>query len=399
MKKTNESALYIHIPFCRSKCDYCDFFSVPCRSSVDDEYIRAVINESLYYSKKLNLQSYSTIYIGGGTPSLLQARQIENLLSGLKNGFAQWIAPKEVTMEMNPQSLDEDKLKAAQDNGVDRLSLGIQSFTEKSLDSVHRICSSSTAEKALDLVKKVWKGRLNLDCIAGLPNQSDKEFVDSLKKIISYKPDHISMYTLTIEDGTPLAKQIDQGMDYDFDKADGQWLTGREILKGNGFSQYEVSNFSLPEKRSIHNMSYWLQKDYIGIGAGATGTVYNSTQNEKSFRWTNAKDIKKYTGFWNKSTNIDNEIPREIELLDDETLEFEFLMMGLRTLDGLDPLEYEKRFSHLAWNGDLEERLGRKNGVWKKFEDLGRTNKNLSTKFALNEDGILFLNTLLREYL
>ena len=394
--------LYVHIPFCSSKCDYCDFFSVAeSGSCINDGYIRAVLNESLFYAKKLNIQMWSTIYIGGGTPSIMSAGQIKALLDGLKKSAASCeMNPLETTIEMNPQSITEEKLCAACSGGAGRLSIGLQSFTQKALDAVNRGCTAKTAEKAMSTVKKNWNGKLSLDCMAGLPCQNMNEFTDSLEKIISYDPDHNSLYTLTVEEGTALFRRIENGMDFDFDEADRQWLEGRSILEKNGFRQYEVSNFALPGNESIHNSSYWKQKDYVGIGAGATGTLYDFSPGKKGFRWTNTKDIKKYIEFWNGNDISEEKIPRETELLDSATEEFEYLMTGLRTMRGLEPEEYRERFQHLKWKGDLRARLGADDGAWKKFSERGMCADFESTgRYALNGKGILFLNPILEEYL
>ncbi|MBQ2601675.1 MAG: radical SAM family heme chaperone HemW [Treponema sp.] len=395
----NNTGLYIHIPFCTRKCDYCDFFSLPVGAGgVSDDYIDAVINESHFYSKKLNIQMWSTIYVGGGTPSLLTPKQLSRLISGVKAGMDESLSPAETTVEMNPQSLSLEMLDSARASGVDRISLGIQSLNDSALGSVHRSCSSATALKALDTVKKHWSGRLNLDCMAGLPSQTTDEFASSLKAMLSYGPDHVSMYTLTIEPGTPLASRVETGMDFDFDAADSQWITGRKILRENGFHQYEVSNFSKDGCESVHNMSYWRQKDYVGVGAGATGSVYGF-YGKDGLRWTNARDIRLYCDFWNGFPVDEEKIPRETERLDEATKEFEYLMMGLRTLEGLAPEDYRNRFSALEWNGSLSDRLGIDSGPWKRFSDRNLCADHSKTgRYALNEDGILFLNALLREY-
>lgn len=397
MKK--KTGLYIHIPFCTRKCDYCDFFSVPVGAGgVPDDYIDAAISESLFYSKKLNIQMWSTIYVGGGTPSLLTPKQLCKLISGVKSGMDPGLFPSETTVEMNPQSLSLGMLDSARSSGVDRISLGIQSLNDRALGSVHRSCSSNTALKALDTVKKNWSGRLNLDCMAGLPSQTMDEFCSSLGTMLSYNPDHVSLYTLTIEPGTLLASRVDSGMDFDFDAADSQWIKGREILEKNGFHQYEVSNFAKKGCGSVHNLSYWRQMDYVGVGAGATGSVYNFFGGD-GLRWTNTENVKLYCNFWNHFSVEEDRIPREVERLDEATKEFEYLMMGLRTLEGLDPVDYKNRFSALEWKGSLSDRLGVDCGPWKKFSDRNLCADHSKTgRYALNGDGILFLNTLLREY-
>jgi oxygen-independent coproporphyrinogen-3 oxidase len=225
--------------------------------------------------------------------------------------------------------------------------------------------------------------------------------LSSLEKIISYRPDHISMYTLTIEDGTPLAKRIDEGEPWDADEADRQWISGRDFLIKNGFNQYEVSNFSLPGCESRHNMAYWMQESYIGLGAGACSSVYSFERGTPGLRWTNTSDIEKYRDFWKDGAEIrtgQEKNTREEEILDLETEEYEFLMMGLRTLRGISAAEYNKRFSSLKWHGNLEERL--ETGGWSELGEKGLCGcaRGISgDRFFLTKEGILFLNSFLRD--
>ena len=406
-------SLYVHIPFCTSKCDYCDFFStgIGLCKSVPDDYVDCVVKEVKTYARIFGVQEWNTVYIGGGTPSLLSPVQLNSLFDGIQKSCKGGIScGAEVTVEMNPESLDKELLSAADSCGVNRLSLGIQSLNSAALLSVRRNCTVQKAQQALELVKKCWKNDLSLDAIAGLPAQNSEEFALSLKKMLSYGPQHFSLYTLTVEEGTPLCKKIDNGMEWNADEADSQWLLGRDILFSHGFSQYEVSNFCLAGKESRHNSAYWQQQSYIGAGAGASGTVFCGSE---GLRWNVKKDVKAYIDFWKtyRASSCDGLsfeqlvkdcVPLETENLDAKTMEFEFLMMGLRTMQGVSARMYKKLYSLVTpWNGNLSLRLGEKNGVWRRFYDEGMTNVYSScggeTFYALNEKGILFLNRLLVE--
>lgn len=396
-------SLYIHIPFCIQKCDYCDFFSTECRKEIPDEYLESLFLEIQYHIENLAVEYWDTVYIGGGTPSLLSEKQMDRLLGFLSQKISS--ETKEVTIEMNPESITREKLSAASGGGVTRLSMGIQSFNNNSLKIINRHCTAEKAEKALELVSSTWKGSLNLDSIAGLPGQTTEEFSSSLKKIISYNPDHISLYTLTVEEETPLYRKIQEGtIDFDSDLADSQWILGREILADAGYLQYEVSNFAKSGFESRHNMAYWKQRDYVGAGSGASGTIYGS----RNIRWTNTTDISRYIDFWSTCKNFpqldEKSIPRETEFLAPETREFEFLMMGFRTLEGINSAEYKKRFKDISpWNGSIESRLGIKDGIWEKYSrqkmTSTRDHKDNSTNYALNGKGILMLNQFLIELL
>jgi len=410
-------SLYVHIPFCTSKCDYCDFFStgIGLCKSVPDDYVDCVVKEVKTYAQIFGVQEWNTVYIGGGTPSLLSPVQLNSLFDGIQKSCKCGIScGAEVTVEMNPESLDKELLSAADFCGVNRLSLGIQSLNEAALLSVRRNCTVQKAQQALELVKKCWKNDLSLDAIAGLPEQNSEEFALSLKKMLSYEPQHFSLYTLTVEEGTPLCKKIDDGLEWNADEADSQWLLGRDILFSHGFSQYEVSNFCLAGKKSRHNSAYWQQQSYIGAGAGASGSVYSGSS---GLRWNVRKNIRSYTDFWKNfngssgwfsdfggKTSFEKLVlsgaPCETENLDAKTMEFEFLMMGLRTMQGVSALTYKNLYSLVSpWNGNLSLRLGEKNGVWRRFSDDGMTNVYSSCGgekfYALNEKGILFLNRLL----
>lgn len=406
-------SLYVHIPFCTSKCDYCDFFStgIGLCKSVPDDYVDCVVKEVKTYARIFGVQEWNTVYIGGGTPSLLSPVQLNSLFDGIQKSCKCGIScGAEVTVEMNPESLDKELLSAADSCGVNRLSLGIQSLNSAALLSVRRNCTVQKAQQALELVKKCWKNDLSLDAIAGLPEQNSEEFALSLKKMLSYEPQHFSLYTLTVEEGTPLCKKIDDGLEWNADEADSQWLLGRDILFSSGFSQYEVSNFCLAGKKSRHNSTYWQQQSYIGVGSGASGSVYSGSS---GLRWNVRKNIRSYTDFWKTYSAsscdglsfeqlVKDGVPLETENLDANTMEFEFLMMGLRTMQGVSALTYKNLYSGVSpWNGNLSLRLGEKNGVWRRFSDDGMTNVYSScggeTFYALNEKGILFLNRLLVE--
>ncbi|MGN0730079.1 coproporphyrinogen-III oxidase family protein [Treponema sp.] len=386
----DSAALYVHIPFCLKKCGYCDFFSVERSGGIEDLYLDCLVNEARFYAEKYSIGSWRTIYIGGGTPSLLSAQQILRLVPALKGAclFPE-NSPLEITMEMNPESVSAEKLSAAWEGGVTRLSLGIQSLSREALCAAGRHCSASVAAGALELAGSAWKGDLSADVIAGLPGCGAEDFIFTLEKCLLHNASHVSLYTLTLEDGTPLAEAVESGaVPFDFDEADSQWILGRDFLLSRGFVQYEVSNFCREGKKSIHNSSYWEQRDYAGVGCGACGTFYG----KKSFRWTNTEDIAAYENFWGKGSPCESGIPRRTEILGLKTREFEFLMTGLRTSCGVNSLVYRSNFSDLEpWNGNLESRLcpALKYGIESRKKSDGSVN------FFLGRDSLLFLNKVL----
>ena len=382
------TSLYIHIPFCLKKCGYCDFFSRE-SVSVPDAYVHAILNEVSLHSLENNIL-FDTVYVGGGTPSLLSASQIEELFCGLKPFLVP--EPLEITFEMNPETLTEEKLCALESSGVDRISLGIQSLDDKALSGCGRRCTAEKARKALRTVASFWKKKLSLDAIAGLPYErslgNEEKFLASLEEILSYKPSHVSLYSLSLEEGTPLYSRF-KNEDYDFDSADGQWLKGRDFLFKNGFVQYEVSNFALPGFEAVHNSRYWKQADYAGAGSGATGTFYG-----KKLRWTNTEDVDSYIAFWNlpdeerRKAYKAGKAPRTEEHLKEDELSEEFLMMGLRTINGVSEADFRERYGK-----DLALLLN-ESRIWKQFVSEGKAVYK-DGRASLTADGLLFLNTLL----
>lgn len=395
-----EISLYVHVPFCRQKCDYCDFFSIPSnRASCfcpDEEYVRSVLNEIRFYVKKYSVSRWKTVYIGGGTPSQLGAKLLFELVSGIKSAVSDKTAD-EFTVEMNPEDLTEDILNSAQKAGVDRISTGIQVLDQKALDSVNRHCPLQTAISSLELLQKKWKKKLSVDFIAGLPGQTYSSFKKQFETVFNFKNiDHISLYSLTLEENTPLYKKIESGkIKWSQQKTDRMWILGRKILKENGFIQYEVSNFARTGAESLHNKVYWHLENYIGCGSGACGSVYG----EVSERWTNTCSIKNYENFW-LDFNPESEIPesiRQVEKIDLQTQEFEWIMMGFRLLEGVCSEEFKKRFGK-----SLEERIGVKDGLffeWSKKHLARSYKKDGKTFYALNERGLMLLNLFLESLL
>ncbi|MCR4579654.1 MAG: radical SAM family heme chaperone HemW [Treponema sp.] len=389
--------LYIHIPFCLSKCTYCDFFSIESKKKVPQSYLTALCNEIsfLFQNSKASNVKIDTIYIGGGTPSLLSLQQIEFLTSFLFNELP--ILPDyEFTIEVNPDDLNLPLLEKLWTCGINRISCGIQSFNDASLTFCHRRANSSTNQKALTLLASKWPGLLSLDFISAMPNENQASFLSGLKELISSNPDHLSMYSLTIEEKTPLGKLLDSGsLQYDFEAADEMWLKGRDFLEENGYREYEVSNFCKSGKECRHNMKYWSRGDYVGCGAGATGTIY--FEGGAALRRTNLNDISLYSDYWNKTKSdlsLHVELPYYFEEIEAEEGELEFYMMALRKLDGFSESEYEKHF-----NRKLPEKILSLFEKWQS-KGLAKIEKNNNDiLYSLGKEGIIYLNSFLKELL
>lgn len=362
---------------------------------------------------------FDTVYIGGGTPSLLSHAQLNRILSAVREE-APLSPDAEITMEANPADITHELLAFLKTAGINRLSAGIQSVDEKVLAALGRRSDAERVEHALKLLETEWlsdagplskadgparRRRLSLDLMSGLPGLSDDALRRGVERVIATGADHISLYSLMIEEGTRLERQVSEGtVVYSEETNDRQWIMGCDMLTEAGYAQYEVSNFARPGFESRHNSVYWHMQNYIGTGAGGTGTV-------GSYRWTEAADIAAYTAWWNgpdalkvldslpadKACNADKtcELPAEVEHLDDETREFEFLMMGFRLLEGVSAREYEARFKR-----SLAERLGSLFTGWQ-HRGLACTNstEDGDTRYALTADGILLLNQFLEALL
>ena len=374
-----EISLYIHIPFCVSKCTYCDFFSIPTacqKNAVHQAYIDSLCKEILFRIKQYDIRKIKTVYIGGGTPSLLNSNQIKQISDVLKQvGFCE---PYEFTFEVNPDDVSKELLQNLEQAGVNRISCGIQSFSQDVLKSVHRRADSEQNYSCFDDFQAFFNGKISADLICGLPGETEKSFLDGLGFLISKNIPHISMYSLCVEDETPLGYAINSGSQkYDFDFSDELWIKGRDLLLSKGYVQYEVSNFCLPGNECLHNMAYWTHKNYIGCGSGATGTVEN-------LRYTNSKDIQNYTDFWNQNEILADKIPQTVEKISQQTAQFEYFMMGLRTLRGVSPQEYEMIFGEKIAPEILEKLKS-------------NCKKSPQGFYYLDKEKLLFLNSFLEE--
>lgn len=402
------ASLYIHIPFCKKKCDYCDFFSIgeadrlgKC-NDLSDSYIESLVKEAGIYAKFYGISSWGTIYVGGGTPSLLSPAQISFLFSGLKK-IAPFEEDAEVTFEANPDDVCKEFLFACISSGVNRLSMGLQALDDKALAGVNRGSSVEVIIRALDCLQNHWNGRLSVDFIAGLPLHTYASFKNQFELLEKYpKIDHVSLYTLMVEENTPLWKKIEDGkINYSCERTDKMWLMGRNILERLGFIHYEVSSFARKGFESRHNQAYWTQKSYVGLGAGATGTLYDF-ESKKALRWTNTLSIPAYIQGVEKCLLEGGDpslLKRNVENIDEDTLEFEFLMLGFRRLEGVSSSNYRLRFGK-----SLSERIGSENegGVFSKWRKMRLASEKKSPEgrtYALNRRGILLLNRFLEELL
>ncbi|MDR1324531.1 MAG: radical SAM family heme chaperone HemW [Treponema sp.] len=369
------ASLYLHIPFCVHKCAYCDFYSVPCRR--DDPRLDALVERLLDDAKRwvhdLDVNHIPTLYIGGGTPSLLGAARIAQLLTGL--GRLCQEAPEELTVELNPESLDEAFLMACRNNGVTRISVGVQSFHDPSRTAIRRAGSAALALKSLDLVQRVFGTAFSADLITGLPFQDNAVLLKDIKTLLAYQPAHISLYALTLEPDTPLARmaQQDKRLLPAPDLADALYIAGRDALEQAGYSQYEVSNFALNNTRGAHNIRYWRMENWLGLGPSASSTMIDDNSGT-GIRYTWERDVDAY---------LAGSAPL-VERLDQLTLMKETLLMGFRYTDGPDLALFQKRFGQ-----PLEASIPRSLAAWQSLL------VSSPSRCALSKDGLLVLDRFL----
>lgn len=412
-------ALYIHIPFCISKCRYCDFFSITeCSDKKLENYIDSLCKEIEFRLHKSDYDNLNcahdgvikSIYTGGGTPSLLQERHFDKIFNAVKNDLSAFIVADdcEITVELNPDDVSVELLKALWKNGVNRISVGIQSMNDDVLKNVRRRAGRKENLEALKIISGEWKGIFSVDLISALPLESMESFEKGLNEVIKFNPHHISLYSLTIEEETPLGKDLAAGLlDYDFDFADKMWLLGRDVLEKNGYAQYEVSNFARKGYECKHNLFYWNHKPYFGCGSGGTGTLYRS--DGSGVRWTNTENVESYIQFWGekgtglceKSLNPLSETEETVSLSDSK---FEFFMMGLRKVCGITDLEYKQVFGEALPEKFVELAEDWRNKGLFEIADDGIIGDKLTgemqggrsgVRYRMSSKGILFLNKFL----
>lgn len=320
------SGLYIHVPFCKQACHYCDFhFSTSSQGHL--EMVHAMSRE-ITLQKKFLSAPLDSVYFGGGTPSLLDQASLDILLDAVYASFS--VEPTaEITLEANPDDLSKEKLVALRKSGINRLSIGIQSFDDVILRYLNRAHDSKTAYACLRNAREVGFNNISMDLIYAIPGLSPNLWKETLKVAIQFKPEHISSYGLTVEDKTVFGNWMKNGklLAVDDENAASQFEVLMDVLTGSGYDHYEISNFCVPGLYSRHNSSYWKQMPYLGIGPSAHS--YNGTS-----RFFNVRNNGKYV----KSIG-DGEVPFESELLTRENKINEYLLTGLRTRWGCN-LEY-----------------------------------------------------------
>ena len=330
--KNNEIGIYVHIPFCKKKCDYCDFISYCDKGMLISDYIESVIKEI----ESQNIQSkITTVYIGGGTPSYIDSKYIIKILEKIKEKNISEDA--EITIEVNPGTVTEKKLKDYINCGINRLSIGLQSTKDEILKEIGRIHEYADFLNTYNMAKKIGFNNMNVDLMIGLPNQKIIDIKESLEKILELNPNHISVYSLILEEGTSLFKKVEDGVlkipDEELER-NMYWYV-KNTLELNGYKHYEISNFAKEGYESKHNLNCWNQKEYIGIGCAAH-SYKNIT------RYSNTENIEEYINNIHKKCFEKNRIIHEVQT--EEDARKEFMLLGLRKVDGVKINEFKNKF-------------------------------------------------------
>ena len=398
----NNLSLYIHIPFCVRKCNYCDFLSAPCDEKTKQEYVEALCCEIEQRAKEFRSKKVDTVFLGGGTPSILSSSQMSRIMSAIRDGF-QVLPEAEISMEMNPGTVDREKLEVYKRLGINRLSIGLQSADNEELRVLGRIHTWEEFLQTWNMVREAGFTNVNIDLMSALPGQSLESYEKTLRKVLALKPEHISAYSLIVEEGTLFFEWFGDEKEKQQDKhKDGQSIENRksaswdteidlknrklpdelidrkmyditkQLLEEQGYYRYEISNYALKGYECKHNIGYWKRKEYLGLGLGAASLLlvdvrkenYKESEDSKKTNWrcSNISDLQTYLEMGKqkkedslkinqtkkmetKGSGTENEkwTEEQTKLSLTEQME-EFMFLGLRMMKGISIEEFEKQF-------------------------------------------------------
>ena len=371
---TKKVGIYVHVPFCKSKCYYCDFCS---KTRADEEtkslYVKRLCEEISEISKLIGDERpmADTVYFGGGTPTLLSPSQFELILGAIEHNFGIENGA-EITAETNPKTADGEKLKNMRSVGINRLSIGMQSVHNNELRALGRIHTYEDFQKTFSDARNAGFENISADLMYGIPEQSKKSFEASVKTLAELDPEHISSYSLTVEEGTPFWNRRESLLLPDEDTVGEMYLMMGDILRSYGYEKYEISNFSHKGRESRHNLKYWERREYLGFGSAAHSFF-------KDVRFAHSRDIEAYLRGEKIIESVD-EIPQQ-EAMD------EYVMLGMRLSKGLNAPEFDRLFGV-----SFDERYG---NVFKRFSPEFITVENGNYRFT--DKGMLVSNYILSE--
>ncbi len=343
----------MHLPFCKQKCNYCDFLSFQCSKERRSEYLSALKWELDGYQEMKQTHMLTSIFIGGGTPSVLSVCEIKQVFSWIKQGFL-IEEGAEITIEVNPGTVDRQKLEEYKSLGVNRISLGLQSTNDSELKTLGRIHTYEEFLETYVLAREVGFDNINIDLMSSIPHQTLESWEETLDKIIQLQPEHISAYSLIIEEGTPFYQKYDEVEAFLPDEEEERiiYYRTKEKLMSAGYHRYEISNYAKEGKECRHNIGYWERRDYLGVGLGAASLLDN-------VRITNVKNFDSYI----QNPNFE----REREELSAKSQMEEFVFLGLRKMQGIDRREFLRCFQtsiEVAFQEQIQEMVQKNLLVW-----------------------------------
>ena len=378
-KNKTPLGIYIHVPFCRSKCQYCDFYSLTNKDDkLIEDYLRAMCAHIKESGQLAPGYRVDTIYFGGGTPSFLGADGMATILTAIRRHF-DVDSTAEITFEANPDSVSDKLLTRLRAEGFNRVSLGIQCDDDEILKKIGRPHDYAQAVSAVQRIRKAGFRNLSVDLMYGLPNQTLNGWKDTLERVLALGPEHISCYGLKLEEGTPMYDYRDFLNLPDDDMQADMYLAAVEILRARGFRQYEISNFARKGLYSRHNMKYWTGGEYLGFGPNASSDFAGR-------RFTIVRDLQGYID----GIKNGGEVLQEVEDIPIRERAGEYLMMRLRTSTGIIKEEYER--AYLLPFGPLEEAL-------EKYRTFGHAARNEDGRWRLTPKGFLISNTIISDLL
>lgn len=370
-----ELGLYIHIPFCVQKCRYCDFLSAPADDGAKRQYTDALIREITAVPEGQD-SIVTTVFFGGGTPSVLPGEWTAEIMETLKKKFT--FAPDaEISTEANPGTVDREKLRLWRESGINRVSFGCQSSSNEELRMLGRIHTWKDFLESFDLARESGFDNINVDLMSGLPGQSLAMWETTLRRTVRLKPEHISAYSLIVEEGTPFASMQLDLPDEDTERR--MYARTGELLGEHGYRRYEISNYALPGRECRHNIGYWIRTDYLGLGLGASSLT-------GSTRFSNAPDMETYL----KDSGTPERLRREVQVLSKKDEMEETMFLGLRLMRGVDKHRFQENF-HTTVRQVYAPVLDR-------FQKLGLLEETEDAVF-LTEEGISVSNAVMAEFL
>lgn len=328
--------IYIHIPFCDKKCDYCDFLSGPASLLMKEKYVEKLIEEIKSHTGKMEEYQVTSIFIGGGTPSSLPVNDISRIMDALAKTFypSQDTKYMEITIEVNPGTVNKEKLMEYKAAGINRLSLGLQSTDNKELKELGRIHTYETFLENYKLAREIGFSNINIDLMPGLPGQKVQDWIITLERITALKPEHISAYSLIIEEGTPFFERY--GLEYNNEETDRIiYSKTKEYFMAKGYNRYEISNYAKENYECRHNIGYWTGIEYLGLGLGSSSLL-------NGVRYKNESDLNKYIDL---TSDFKGLITESLPLSKKDKME-EFMFLGLRMTKGISKLRFLEEFGH-----------------------------------------------------